>query len=54
MPHDELDPGADTQTFQAFVDRQEPEESPSRVLWVALAGAALVVLLAVAGLVLSS
>jgi hypothetical protein len=46
MPeNDDLDPGAPTQMFQAFVDRQEPEASGRRWLWVTLAGVALVMLL---------
>jgi hypothetical protein len=53
MPeNDDLDPGAPTQMFQAFVDRQEPETSGRRRLWLALAGAALVVVLVLAWLVL--
>ncbi len=51
MPENELDPGASTQMFQAFVDRPEPETSGSRWILVALAVAALVVL-ALAWLVL--
>ena len=56
MPDDELDPGASTQMFQAFVDRpEEPESSGSRWTGAALAGAALaglVVVLALAWLTL--
>lgn len=53
MPEDELDPAASTQMFQAFVDRpEEPKASGSRWMWVALAVAALVILLAIAWLVL--
>jgi hypothetical protein len=52
MPDDELDPGASTQMFQAFVDRrEEPEASGSRWTW-AFAVAALVVVLALASLLL--
>jgi flagellar biogenesis protein FliO len=52
MPEDELDPGASTQMFQAFVDRrEEPEASGSRWTWVALA-VVLVIVLALAWLVL--
>jgi hypothetical protein len=42
---DELDPGAPTEMFQAFVDRAEPEDPPTAWKWVAVAVA---VLLAVA------
>lgn len=52
MPENELDPGASTQMFQAFVDRPEPESSGSRWIWVALGLAALVIVLALAWLVL--
>ena len=53
MPEDELDPGASTQMFQAFVDRrEEPEASGSRWIWVAFAVAALVIVLALAWRVL--
>ncbi|MGZ4493557.1 MAG: hypothetical protein ACXVWU_02545 [Nocardioides sp.] len=52
MPYDELDPAADTQMFQAFVDRPEPEASGSRWKWVALAVAVLVIVLALAWFVL--
>lgn len=52
MPEDELDPGASTQMFQAFVDRrEEPEGSGSRWIWVALA-VALAIVLTLAWLVL--
>jgi hypothetical protein len=51
MPNDELDPGASTQMFQAFVDRQEePEASGSRVMKAALTVAAVVVALGLAWL----
>ena len=52
MPQDELDPGANTQMFQAFVDSPEPEASGSRWMKVALVVAALVIALALAWLVL--
>lgn len=54
MPENELDPGASTQMFQAFVDRpeEEPEASGSRWTWVALAVAALLIGSALAWLVL--
>ena len=53
MPDDELDPAASTQMFQAFVDRvDEPEPSGSRRLWIALAIVAVVIVLALAGLLL--
>jgi hypothetical protein len=53
MPeNDDLDPGAPTQMFQAFVDRQEPETSGRRWLWLTLAGVALVIVLVLAWLVL--
>ena len=55
MPENEneLDPGAPTQMFQAFVDRAEPEASGSRGTQVALAAlAGLVILLALAFFVL--
>ena len=55
MPENELDPGASTQMFQAFVDSPEPEASGSRWMWVVL-GAAVVagLLLALAWLVLGA
>jgi hypothetical protein len=47
MPDDELDPGASTQMFQAFVDRaEEPEGSGSRWIWAAVAVVALLAVLA--------
>lgn len=52
MADDELDPGANTQMFQAFMDRPEPEVSGSRGIWIALAVAALVIALALAWFVL--
>lgn len=55
MPDDELDPAANTQMFQAFVDRAEPEAPASRWMRVALVGAALaglLIVLALAWLVL--
>jgi hypothetical protein len=46
MPQDdELDPGASTMMFQAFVDREEPEPARSAGMRAAVAGAALVALL---------
>jgi hypothetical protein len=43
MPeNDDLDPGANTQMFQAFVDRAEADEAKPRWKRPALAGAALV------------
>jgi hypothetical protein len=54
MPDDELDPGADTQMFQAFVDRAEPETSGSRWIVAAAAVAALVIVLALAWALLGS
>lgn len=44
----DLDPGANTQMFQAFVDRHEPEESAPRRSSALLVGAALVALVIVA------
>lgn len=53
MSDDELDPGASTEVFQAFVDRpDEPAESGSRRVWVVLGVAAAVIVLALAWLVL--
>lgn len=52
MPENELDPGASTQMFQAFVDRpEEPGASRARWIWVALA-VALMTALALGWLVL--
>ena len=53
MPQDELDPGANTQMFQAFVDRPEPETARSGWMWAAFAVAALVIVLVLAWLVLA-
>ena len=53
MPQDELDPGASTQMFQAFVDRPEPEAARSGWMWAAFAVAALVIVLVPAWLVLA-
>ncbi|MPZ63546.1 MAG: hypothetical protein GEU93_20130 [Propionibacteriales bacterium] len=39
--NDDLDPGASTQMFQAFVDRHPPEASGPRWMRIALAGATL-------------
>jgi hypothetical protein len=54
MPQDELDPAANTEMFQAFVDRPEPEESRSDRTWAVLAAAAaaVVVLLVLAWVLL--
>jgi hypothetical protein len=55
MPENDLDPGASTQQFQAFVDRPEPEASRPRSMRAGLVVAALVglvVVLALAWLVL--
>lgn len=56
MPeNDDLDPGANTQMFQAFVDRPETERSRPRWIRAALVGAALaglVIVVALAWLVL--
>ena len=51
MPEDELDPGANTEMFQAFMDRPEPEASRPgwiRVALVVAAVAALVIVAAIA------
>lgn len=50
MSDNDLDPGANTQMFQAFVDRGEPEASTPGWKWAALAGAALVALVIVSTL----
>lgn len=42
MPQNDLDPGADTQQFQAFFDRAEPERSRPRWIPALLVGVALV------------
>jgi Flp pilus assembly protein TadB len=48
MPeNDDLDPGASTQMFQAFVDRDEPESPGRRWMRAALVGAALAALVIV-------
>lgn len=53
MPENEdLDPGANTQMFQAFVDRAEPEKTGLRWTRVVLAGAGLIALVIVAIIVL--
>jgi hypothetical protein len=44
MPEDDLDPAANTQMFQAFVDRPDHEESESRSSRAVFAGVALAVL----------
>ena len=51
MSEDELDPGASTEMFQAFVDRAEPEASRSSWAGVAVAGVVLAGLLIVVALV---
>jgi hypothetical protein len=54
MPDNDLDPGANTQMFQAFVDRSDQEESgprSSRAVWAGVALAVLVVVVALAWLV---
>ena len=48
MPEDELDPAANTQMFQAFMDRREPEATRPPWIGVAVGLAAVVVLLIVA------
>lgn len=54
-PEDDTDPAADTQTFQAFVDRREADEREAAAAQRASTGrvvlAVLVALLVVAGLV---
>jgi hypothetical protein len=53
MPENEdLDPGANTQMFQAFVDRAEPEKTGLRWTRLVLAGAGLVALVILAVIVL--
>ncbi|HSE09333.1 MAG TPA: hypothetical protein VLB29_11770 [Nocardioidaceae bacterium] len=52
MAEDELDPGASTQMFQAFVDRPEDPASGSRWVPVALGVTALVIVAALAWLLL--
>lgn len=47
MPDDDLDPSASTQMFQAFVDRQEPEDSGQGRKWAALVIGVLVALVVV-------
>lgn len=47
MPENDLDPGASTQMFQAFVDRPEPEESGAHWMRAVVVGAALVGLVVV-------
>lgn len=54
LENDDLDPAANTQMFQAFVDRPEPETSGMRWMWAALAGAALVAVVVVLALVLAA
>lgn len=52
MPDNDLDPGASTQMFQAFVDSPEPEASGSRLMWTALVVSALVLVPLLAWLLL--
>ncbi len=47
-PENELDPGANTQMFQAFVDRHEPEEAPTSPSRGVLVGVVVAVLVIVA------
>jgi hypothetical protein len=49
--NDDLDPAANTQMFQAFVDRAEPEEK-SRWLWMVLVAAGVVLVGVLAWLLL--
>lgn len=56
MSDDELDPGAPTQMFQAFMDRESPEASdtgPARTYLVAGVVVALLLALALAWVVLA-
>jgi hypothetical protein len=53
MSDNELDPGASTEMFQAFVDRPEPEVPRSGWKWAAGAIAALVIVVLIAWLVLA-
>lgn len=48
--HDDLDPGASTQLFQAYVDRYQPDASTSARPGAGLIVAAVVVLLIVVAL----
>lgn len=50
--NDELDPGANTEMFQAFVDRQQPEEprSPMRAVLVGVAAVAVLVVVLIIAL----
>jgi hypothetical protein len=45
MTDDELDPGAPTAMFQAFMDREDPEEPRSGWVWAGLAVVALAAVL---------
>ncbi len=55
MPDDELDPGASTQMFQAFVDRSDEPEAPSfSWAWIAFAVVALAIVVAAGALLLGS
>lgn len=46
-PESELDPGANTQMFQAFVDRHEPEDSRPTRSPAVLIGAVVIALIIV-------
>jgi hypothetical protein len=50
MPEDELDPGANTEMFQAFMDRPEPEASRPGWIGIALVVAAVAALVIVAAI----
>jgi len=50
MPEDELDPAANTQMFQAFMDRREPEATRPPWVGIAVAVAAVVALVVVAAI----
>ena len=55
MPDDELDPGASTQMFQAFVDRTEEPGAPRLSwAWIAFAVIALAIVVAAGALLLGS
>ena len=49
-PENDLDPGANTQMFQAFVDRHEPEEARAPKPWAAVVGIAVLMLVIVVAL----
>jgi hypothetical protein len=53
MSNDELDPAANTQKFQAFMDQpREPESSGSRGVWIAIIVLVVVIVVLLAWLVL--